>query len=128
VVEPPAAPVTKLEITDVVVGDGIAVEKCDFIVAMYTGVGQASGKEFDSSWTTGAPISFPLSGVIEGWSEGLLDMKVNGRRELVIPADMAYGDEGSPPDIAPGETLAFVIDLVRIYRYTPDGVTTTVAP
>jgi peptidylprolyl isomerase len=124
----PPAPVTELGITDLIVGDGVEVEKCDVVVAMYTGVGQASKQEFDSSWTTGQPITFPLSNVIEGWQEGLIGMKVNGRRELVIPGSMAYGSQGSPPDIAPDETLAFVIDLVSIYRLSDaknDATTTT---
>ena len=113
-VTPAAKPATELEITDLVEGDGPAVEKCDFVVAMYTGVGQISKQEFDSSWTTGEPISFPLSGVVKGWQEGLLGMKVNGRRLLVIPGSLAYGNAGRPPVIQPNETLSFVIDLVAL--------------
>ena len=110
----PPAPATELKITDLVEGTGPAVQPTDSVTVHYVGVGQQSGKEFDSSWSRGEPISFPLNGVIKGWSEGLVGMKVGGRRELVIPGSLAYGPNPPSPDIAPDETLVFVVDLVAI--------------
>ena len=110
----PPAPATELKVTDVVEGTGPAVQPTDSVTVHYVGVGQQSGKEFDSSWSRGETISFPLSGVIQGWSEGLVGMKVGGRRELVIPGALAYGANPPSPDIAPDETLVFVVDLAAI--------------
>lgn len=110
----PPAPATELKITDVVEGTGPAVQPTDSVTVHYVGVGQQSGKEFDSSWSRGETITFPLDGVIQGWSEGLVGMKVGGRRELVIPGALAYGANPPSPDIAPDETLVFVVDLAAI--------------
>jgi peptidylprolyl isomerase len=113
VVTVPAAPVTTLGITDDVVGTGATVTSGSTVTVHYVGVSQSTGKEFDSSWSRGQTISFPLSGVIKGWTDGLVGMKVGGRRTLVIPGDQAYG--ASPPSgsgIGPNDTLVFVIDLV----------------
>ena len=85
------------------------------MTAHYVGVSASTGEEFDASWNGGQPISFPLTGVIPGWSEGLVGMKEGGRRTLVIPADLAYGDTPPPgAGIAAGETLVFTIDLVAV--------------
>lgn len=114
-VKVPDEPATELEITDLEEGTGEAVGPGATITAHYTGVGQISGDTFDSSWDREEPASFALNQVIPGWTEGLVGMKVGGRRELVIPGDKAYGDQ--PPEesgIEPDETLVFVIDLVRI--------------
>jgi peptidylprolyl isomerase len=79
------------------------------------GVGQATGRQFDASWDRGEAISFGLNQVIQGWSEGLVGMKLGGRRELVIPGEMAYGPNPPPgAGIQPNETLVFVVDLARI--------------
>lgn len=108
-------PVTELVVTDEVEGTGDVVGPDDFVTAHYVGVSASTGEEFDSSWDRGEPVEFPLSGVIQGWSEGLVGMKVGGRRTLVIPADMAYGDNPPPGSgIAPGETLVFTVDLVGV--------------
>jgi peptidylprolyl isomerase len=82
----------------------------------YVGVSFSTGQEFDASWDRGEPFPFPLGGgqVIQGWDQGVEGMKVGGRRELVIPPDLGYGPQGSPPAIAPNETLVFVIDLKKI--------------
>jgi peptidylprolyl isomerase len=82
------------------------------------GVGQQSGQIFDSSWQRGEPATFPLDGVIQGWQEGLLGMQPGGRRLLVIPGSLAYGEAGKPPEIAGDETLVFVVDLIE---QTPAG-------
>lgn len=95
---------------DDVIGDGAVVCPGDTVVAHYTGVEAVSGEEFDSSWERGEPIEFGLDGVIQGWTEGLVGMKVGGRRTLVIPADQAYGEE--PTGGQPGGVLVFTVDLV----------------
>ena len=80
----------------------------------YVGVGQKSKKVFDSSFTRGESISFPLNGVIPGWTKGLVGMKEGGRRQLVIPGALAYGANPPSADIGPDETLVFVVDLIKI--------------
>ena len=82
----------------------------------YVGVDYETGKEFDASWDRGQPFPFQLGAgnVIEGWDEGVAGMKVGGRRELIIPPDLAYGKQGSPPAIGPDATLIFVIDLIDV--------------
>jgi peptidylprolyl isomerase len=108
-------PVVELIITDEVEGSGDEVTPGATVTAHYVGVSASSGAQFDASWDRGAPISFPLDGVIRGWSEGLLGMKVGGRRTLVIPGDMAYGANPPPgAGIAPNETLVFTVDLVDV--------------
>jgi peptidylprolyl isomerase len=74
----------------------------------------STGEEFDASWDRGDPLQFRLGAgqVIAGWDQGVAGMKVGGRRQLVIPPDLAYGDRGAGHAIAPGETLIFVCDLV----------------
>ena len=113
VVITPGAPVTQLEVTDVIVGSGDAVPSGATVTAHYVGYGAATGEMFDASWARGEPATFPLANVILGWQEGLVGMQVGGRRLLVIPAELGYGD--SPPQgsgIEAGETLIFVVDLV----------------
>jgi len=108
-------PVIDLIITDEVVGSGDEVTVGATVTAHYVGVSASTGSQFDASWDRGAPISFPLNGVIQGWSEGLLGMKVGGRRTLVIPGEMAYGSNPPPgAGIAPNETLVFTVDLVDV--------------
>jgi len=108
-------PVTELVITDDVVGGGDEVTPGATVTAHYVGVSASTGAQFDASWDRGAPISFPLDGVIQGWSQGLLGMKVGGRRTLVIPGHMAYGSNPPPgAGIAPNETLLFTVDLVDV--------------
>jgi peptidylprolyl isomerase len=80
----------------------------------YVGAFYRNGKMFDSSWSRHEPFVFPLGRgeVIEGWERGLIGMRVGGRRELVVPASLAYGKKGSPPTIPPNSTLVFVVDLL----------------
>jgi peptidylprolyl isomerase len=107
--------VTELVITDEVEGGGDEVTTGATVTAHYVGVSASTGSQFDASWDRGAPISFPLDGVIQGWSQGLLGMKVGGRRTLVIPGHMAYGANPPPgAGIAPNETLVFTVDLVDV--------------
>lgn len=110
-----AGNVDQLLVKDIVEGSGPAVQATDNVTVNYVGIGAISRQQFDASWDAGTTASFPLNGVILGWQQGLLGMKVGGRRLLVIPGDLAYG--ATPPDgsgIQPNETLIFVVDLVSI--------------
>jgi FKBP-type peptidyl-prolyl cis-trans isomerase len=109
----PGDPVTELEVTDVIVGEGDAVQAGATVTAHYVGYGAATGQMFDSSWVRGEPATFPLPNVILGWQEGLVGMQAGGRRLLVIPAELGYGNNPPPGSgIEAGETLIFVVDLV----------------
>lgn len=105
--EPPA----DLQITDLVVGDGAEAVPGGKVEVHYVGVEFDSGEEFDSSWNRGESIEFPLRGLIQGWQDGIPGMKVGGRRQLVIPPQLAYGPAGSGHRLG-GKTLVFVIDLL----------------
>jgi peptidylprolyl isomerase len=111
---PAGEPPTSLEITDIWEGEGAVAEAGDMVRVHYVGVAFSTGEEFDASWNRGDPLAFRLGGgqVIAGWDQGIQGMRVGGRRQLVIPADLAYGDRGAGSAIAPGETLIFVCDLV----------------
>jgi FKBP-type peptidyl-prolyl cis-trans isomerase len=113
---PSGPPPKKLEIKDLEKGTGATAKTGDEVTVQYTGVGYDSEEEFDSSWSSGEPFAFPLGAgmVIKGWDQGVAGMKVGGRRELIIPANLAYGPEGRPPSIGPNETLIFVIDLLAV--------------
>ncbi|HEX4668728.1 MAG TPA: FKBP-type peptidyl-prolyl cis-trans isomerase [Solirubrobacterales bacterium] len=106
----------KLEEREIVEGDGAEAKAGDEVTVQYVGVGYDSKKEFDSSWSRNEPFTFTLGAgeVIPGWDQGVADMKVGGRRELTIPANLAYGPTGSPPVIGPNETLIFVVDLLAV--------------
>jgi peptidylprolyl isomerase len=108
--EPPA----ELEITDIWEGNGAEANPGDLVQVHYVGVAYSTGEEFDASWNRGDPLQFELGAghVIAGWDQGVQGMKVGGRRQLIIPPDLAYGDRGAGTSIAPGETLIFVCDLV----------------
>jgi peptidylprolyl isomerase len=112
---PSGSPPKALEKNDLVVGTGPEAKGGDEVTVHYVGVGWNSKKEFDASWG-GEPFTFALGSglVVAGWEFGIPGMKVGGRRELVIPGQLAYGPEGSPPEIGPNETLIFVIDLLGV--------------
>lgn len=100
---------------DLIQGDGDIATAGAQVTVHYVGVGLNSGDEFDSSWDRGESISFGLNEVIRGWSEGVVGMKVGGRRLLVIPGELAYGANGIPQaGIGPNETLIFVVDLQAV--------------
>ena len=107
---------TKLVVKDLKTGTGAAAQDGQTVTVQYVGVSYKNGRQFDASWDRGQPFSFPLGQgqVIPGWDQGVKGMKVGGRRELVIPPDLAYGAQGSPPAIGPNETLVFVVDLVGV--------------
>ena len=113
---PGGEPPTELVITDVVVGDGAEATAGKTAVVHYVGVAYSTGEEFDASYNRGDTLDFPLGAgrVIAGWDQGVVGMKVGGRRQLVIPPHLAYGDRGAGGAIAPGETLIFVVDLVDV--------------
>ncbi len=106
----------KLVTKDLVQGTGATVKPGQTVTVNYVGVLYKTGKEFDSSWKTGQPATFPLTagGVIQGWVQGIPGMKVGGRRELIIPASLAYGKSGRPPTIPANSPLVFVVDLLSI--------------
>jgi peptidylprolyl isomerase len=120
VVTVPSGPPPKgLVIKDVIQGSGPGAISGDNLVVNYVGLLYSGGKEFDSSWKHGKPYG-PFSigasgGVIPGWNKGLVGLKVGGRRELIIPPDMAYGKGGNPGGgIPPNATLVFVVDLLKL--------------
>lgn len=116
-VDPPEGPApTTLQITDLDVGLGPEAVPGKLVAVHYVGVAYSSGEEFDASYDRGEPLVFPLGArrVISGWDQGLVGMKVGGRRRLVIPPHLAYGDRGAGGVIKPGETLIFVCDLVGV--------------
>ena len=94
-------------------GNGPKPTPNDTVTCNYRGT-LINGKEFDSSFKGGKPVSFPVGGVIKGWTEALQLMPVGSKWQLFIPADMAYGDRGAGPDIGPGQTLIFEVELLKI--------------
>ena len=113
---PSGNPPTQLQKTDLTVGKGAEAVAGKKVTVQYVGVSFSTKKQFDASWDSGEPFSFVLGRrmVIPGWDEGVAGMKVGGRRQLVIPPDLAYGSRGSPPVIGPNETLVFVVDLLSV--------------
>jgi len=103
---------TELLITDLVVGDGDQAVPGAQVTVHYVGVDFATGEQFDASWDRGESITFPLAGLIAGWQEGIPGMKVGGRRPLVIPPALAYGESGGHR--LAGCTLVFIIDLLSV--------------
>lgn len=112
---PKGAPPKKLVIKEIEEGTGATAKAGDQVTVQYVGVNYKSGKEFDSSWSRHEPFTFNLGAgeVIRGWDEGVAGMKVGGRRELIIPPELGYGETGSG-SIPPNETLVFAVDLIAI--------------
>jgi peptidylprolyl isomerase len=114
VIEPMLDPApTVLTIQEVVVGDGAEAPANSTVKVHYLGVDYETGEEFDSSWSRGEPIEFPLGRLIKGWQEGIPGMKVGGRRTLICPPEDAYGPAGGGHRLS-GRTLVFVIDLLGV--------------
>lgn len=110
------APPSDLLVEEITVGEGAEAQAGQVARVHYVGVAHSTGREFDASWNRGEPLEFPLGGgrVIAGWDQGVVGMRVGGRRRLTIPPHLAYGDRGAGGVIAPGETLVFVVDLVGL--------------
>lgn len=110
--EPPDALVRQ----DVVEGDGDEANPGTVVTVQYVGLSWSTGEEFDASWDRQQPFSFEIGAgqVIAGWEQGVVGMRVGGRRVLTIPPELAYGDRGVAGAIEPGETLVFVIDLLDV--------------
>ncbi|MBK0420812.1 FKBP-type peptidyl-prolyl cis-trans isomerase [Leucobacter sp. CSA2] len=102
----------ELQIVDLVEGTGEEALASSTVDVHYLGVEYDSGEEFDSSWSRGESINFPLRALIQGWQVGIPGMKVGGRRKLIVPPAQAYGTSGGHP--LSGKTLIFVIDLLGV--------------
>ena len=105
-----------LVITEITEGDGPVAAAGQTVRVHYVGVAHSTGEEFDASYNRGEPLTFRLGigQVISGWDTGVQGMKVGGRRQLVIPPHLGYGDRGAGGVIKPGETLIFVVDLLAV--------------
>lgn len=116
-VTPPSgtAPTT-LVTKEIIKGTGAEAKDGDSVTVNYVGVLYKTGKVFNASWETKEPFTFTLGKgqVIKGWDQGVVGMKVGGRRELIIPAELAYGKTGSPPKIPANSPLVFVVDLLGV--------------
>jgi peptidylprolyl isomerase len=116
VIAPSGTPPTQLESSDLIVGTGAVAKSGDNVSVQYDGYSWTTKKEFDASWNRGQPFSFGLGQgqVIPGWDQGVAGMKVGGRRELIIPPNLAYGSQSPTPAIASNDTLIFVVDLLSV--------------
>ena len=99
----------ELQIVDLIEGSGAEAQASSTVDVHYLGVDYDSGEEFDSSWSRGESVNFPLRALIPGWQIGIPGMKVGGRRKLIVPPAQAYGERGGHH--LAGRTLIFVIDL-----------------
>jgi peptidylprolyl isomerase len=115
VVVPSGTPPTKLECTDLIIGTGPAAKDGDDVTVQYVLATYSSHKVIQSSWTS-QPFTFTLGGnsVIPGWEEGVVGMKVGGRRELIIPPSLGYGSASPGAGIAANDTLVFMVDMLKI--------------
>ena len=113
---PDGPPPADLEVTDLSEGEGAEAAAGQTVQVHYVGVAHSTGEEFDASYNRGEPLQFRLGAgqVISGWDQGVEGMRVGGRRRLVIPPHLGYGDRGAGGVIKPGETLIFVVDLVDV--------------
>lgn len=106
----------ELTVRDLVVGDGLEAKPGRVVQVHYVGVTFESGKEFDTSWDRGKAFKFAVGGgkVIKGWDRGIRGMKVGGRREIVVPPRLGYGNRSPSSLIPAGSTLVFVVDLLSV--------------
>jgi peptidylprolyl isomerase len=116
IVAPKGDPPTELISEDVVKGKGRGAKAGDTLTMQYVGNSWSSGEQFDASWDRGEPFQFQLGAgmVIPGWDQGLVGIKKGGRRLLIIPPDLGYGEAGAGGAIGPNETLIFAVDAVKI--------------
>ncbi len=114
-ITPPKGPApTKLVTKDIITGTGAEAKAGESVTVNYVGALYSNGKVFDASWLRKEPFTFTLGQgqVIKGWDQGVAGMRVGGRRELIIPSELAYGKAGSPPKIPPNSPLIFIVDLL----------------
>jgi FKBP-type peptidyl-prolyl cis-trans isomerase len=114
-ITPPKSPAPKtLVIHEIIKGTGAEAKAGESVTVNYVGALYSNGKVFDASWKRNEPFTFTLGQgqVIPGWDKGVAGMRVGGRRELIIPAELAYGAKGSPPTIPPNAPLIFIVDLL----------------
>jgi peptidylprolyl isomerase len=117
IVAPGGTAPKQLKTKDLIAGDGAEARTGDEISVQYSGANFKTGEEFDSSWSRNAePFTFTLGEglVVAGWEQGIVGMKVGGRRELIVPSRLGYGVGGSPPVIPPNEALVFIVDLIAV--------------
>ncbi len=116
IVVPETAPPAELVTTDDIVGEGAEATSGSMVSVHCVGVSWSNGRQFDASWDRMEPFTFGLGHgqVIQGWDDGVVGMKVGGRRTLHIPPHMGYGAQGAGGVIAPNETLIFVVDLLEV--------------
>jgi peptidylprolyl isomerase len=111
----PKTPAPKtLQTKEIITGTGTEAKAGDSVTVNYVGALYSNGKVFDASWKRKEPFTFTLGKgqVIPGWDQGVAGMKVGGRRELIIPSELAYGKQGHPPTIPPNAPLIFIVDLL----------------
>jgi peptidylprolyl isomerase len=115
-VPPGAAPPSELQVEDLVVGDGPEATEGHEVEVHYVGVAWSTRKQFDASWDRGQPFRFGVGGgqVIKGWDQGVVGMRVGGRRQVTIPPSLGYGRAGAGGVVKGGETLVFVVDLLAV--------------
>lgn len=115
-VQIPAALPTDLQVTTLKEGTGPAAKTCDDLLVHYVGVRSADGVEFDNSYDRGSafPVTLGVTGLIQGWTDGLVGVQAGGQYQLDIPASLAYGDSGSGDVIRPGDAITFVVDIVSV--------------
>lgn len=113
---PSEEPPTELMLEDLVEGEGELAAVGARVETHYVGVSWSTGAQFDASWDSGRPLTFPLGEgvVISGWDQGIQGMRVGGRRRITIPPHLGYGASGAGGVIKPNETLVFVVDLVSV--------------
>ncbi|MGA1161622.1 MAG: FKBP-type peptidyl-prolyl cis-trans isomerase [Ilumatobacteraceae bacterium] len=115
----PASTPTELVITDVIVGDGPAAADGDTVFVNYVGVLSADGSRFDGNYGSDPfDVTLGMGMVIKGWDQGLIGMQAGGRRQLDIPADLAYGDREMGAAIPPNSALSFVVDMIAVVPAT----------
>lgn len=107
----PGPPPTELQLRDIKIGDGPEAMPGGTVTVHYVGVNFETGEQFDASWDRNEPATFSLQQLIKAWQEGIPGMRVGGRRELVCPPHVAYGNQGR----LAGQTLIFVIDLLQVH-------------
>lgn len=118
VVVPPGNPPTSMQVSDLIKGTGAVAKDGEKITVQYVLASYSSRKVVQSSWTTsptaGVPLTLATGSVIQGWVEGIVGMRVGGRRELIIPPSLAYRDTSPGAGIAKNDTLVFVVDLLKV--------------